>query len=77
MNWASKDSAVLAWIVLIVLITSYVAAYDVWAWRSGHRMMTTQVRVWLTETVAGPLIAGLWVGVFVALTFHFVIRARK
>jgi hypothetical protein len=76
-NWLSRESGAFAWLVLVVLVTAYVTAYDVWAYMSGHRMMTTQFRDWLHETVAGPIIAGLWIGVFVALTFHFLVKGRS
>jgi len=76
MRWVSADSALLAWVGLVTVIVCYVVAYDVWAWRSGHRMMTTQFRDWLAQPVAGPIVMGLWGGVFIALTFHFLVRAR-
>lgn len=76
MNWINRESGALAWAVLVAFITVYVAVYDVWAWKSGHLMMTTQFRRWLHETVAGPVIAGLWIGVFVALSYHFLVKGR-
>lgn len=76
MRWISQDSALLAWIGIIVLIASYVTAYDLWAWKTGHRLMTTQFRDWLSQAVAGPIVMGLWGGAFIALTIHFVVRAR-
>lgn len=72
MSWFSKDSASLAWLGITVFIISYVVAYDLWAHFSGHRTMTAQFTDWLHETVAGPILAGLWIGIFVGLTFHFV-----
>jgi len=56
-----------------VPVTAYVTAYDVWAWKTGHRMMTTQFQDWLHQEVAGPIIIGLFVG----LTFHFLVRAAR
>lgn len=77
MNWVNRESAALAWAVLAVAVTLYVVAYDLWAHYSGHKMMTTQFRDWLHEAVAGPIIAAVWVGIFVGLTFHFLVRASK
>lgn len=77
MKWISEESAALAWLVLFVLVNVYWIVYDLWAVRTGHRMMTTQFRDWLHETVAGPLLAALWVGIFVGFTFHFLYKARK
>lgn len=77
MRWLNRESAALAWLVLFVLVNAYWISYDVWAHSTGHRMMTTQFRDWLHETVAGPLIAGLWVGIFVAFTFHFLYKAHR
>ena len=76
MNWVNRESAAVAWAVLIALITAYVVAYDLWAYYSDHKMMTTQFRDWLHETVAGPIIAGLWIGAFVALSFHFLVKGK-
>lgn len=76
MKGVSGDSATLAWAGILVFIICYVVAYDLWAHYSGHRTMTGQFRVWLTEPLAGPIIAGLWIGLFVGLTFHFLVRGR-
>ena len=68
----SQDSAIIAWIGILTLIVLYVVAYDVWALHTNHRTMTGQFRDWLIGPVAGPVIAGLWTGLFIGLTFHFV-----
>lgn len=75
-RWINQDSALLAWIGIVIMITCYVVAYDLWAYYSGHKMMTTQFRDWLHGSVAGPMIAGLWIGVFVALSYHFLVRGK-
>lgn len=76
-GWLGHDSALLAWLALIVIIAAYVTTYDLWAYKTGHRMMTTQFRLWLHQAVAGPVVMGLWGGVFLALTFHFLVSASK
>jgi uncharacterized YccA/Bax inhibitor family protein len=75
-RWINQDSALFAWIVLAILITIYVVIYDVWAYKTGHLMMTTQFRRWLAEPVGGPIIAGLWIGIFVGLTYHFLVKGK-
>lgn len=77
MNFVNRESAAFAWLVLFVLVNAYWIAYDLWAGATGHRAMTTQFRMWLHETLAGPLIAGVWVGVFVAFTYHFLVRGKS
>lgn len=75
-RWISQDSALLAWIGITLMIAGYVTAYDVWSYKTGHKMMTTQFREWLHGTVSGPLIAAIWGGVFIGLTFHFLVRGK-
>ena len=77
MRWVSRESAVLAWLGLFVLVNAYWVVYDLWAHSTGHLMMTTQVRRWVHETVAGPGIAGLWVGIFIAFSYHFLVTSKK
>ena len=76
MNWISEDSAVLAWVGIALFIFLYVLAYDLWAHYSGHLTMTSQFRNWLGDPIAGPVMAALWVAVFVGLSFHFLVRGR-
>lgn len=76
MNWVGHDSAALAWAGILLLIFAYVLAYDLWAHFSGHLTMTAQFRNWLGDPVAGPVMAALWVGIFVGLSFHFLVRGR-
>lgn len=76
MNWVSRDSALLAWVGITALIAAYVVAYDWWALDTNHKTMTQGVRDTLLSAWGGPIIAGLWLGVFVALTFHFLVNGR-
>lgn len=76
MKWLSQDSALLAWIGIALTIFLYVLAYDVWATVTDHKTMTGQFRDWLLAPVGGPVIAGLWIGIFVGLTFHFLVKGR-
>lgn len=73
---ATSTSAVLAWAGIALVIFVYVLIYDLWAHYTGHRTMTGQFQDWLTHPIAGPVIAALWVGVFVGLTFHFLVKAK-
>ena len=77
MNWVSRESAAFAWLILFVLVNVYWITYDLWAHYTGHKAMTTQFRDWLHEPIAGPVIAGLWAGIFIAFTFHFLVKAHK
>ncbi len=72
-----SDSAIFAWVGIAVANICYVVAYDLWAAHSNHRTMTNQFREWLTHPVMGPIIAALWVAIFVGLTFHFIIKAHS
>lgn len=72
MDWVSKDSALLAWLGIVVLIVGYVVAYDLWAHFSGHKTMTAGFQEALHDPVAGPFIAALWIGSFVGLCWHFL-----
>lgn len=76
-GWVGRESALLAWLILVFGIAIYVAIYDFWAYKSNHRMMTTQFRIWLHQQVGGPVVMGLWGGVFIALTMHFLVQASK
>lgn len=78
LGWWGRESAAFAWLVLLVAIFLYVLVYDLWAYtHPPHRMMTTQFRLWLTEPFAGPVVLGCWGGIFLALTFHFIVRATE
>lgn len=68
------DSAIFAWIGIILLIFFYVLGYDLWAHFTGHLTMTGQFREWLHNAVAGPIIFALWIAIPVGLTYHFLVR---
>lgn len=63
-----------AWLVIILAVVLYVVAFDLWAHFSGHRMMTTQFRLWLFDPVTGPFIFAAWIAVFSGLTYHWFLR---
>lgn len=60
-----------AWVITALFNIMFVAGYDTWAHYTQHVTMTGQMRTWLTESVAGPLIAGAWAAIFVGLMYHF------
>ena len=76
MRWISKDSAALAWAGILCFIFLYVLAYDLWAHFSKHLTMTAQFRNWMHDPVAGPVIFGLYIGIFVGLSYHFLVYGR-
>lgn len=63
-----------AWLAITILIVSYVVVFDVWASMTGHKLMTTQFRLWLFDPVTGPFLAAGWSAVFIGLTFHWFLR---
>jgi hypothetical protein len=72
---APEDSyAAYAWLILTVAVVLFVVAFDLWAHYTGHKMMTTQFRLWLFNPVTGPFIAAGWVGVFTGLTYHWFLK---
>lgn len=70
-------SAAWAWLVLLVLVAGFVAAFDVWAKLHGHLTMSGQFRLWLGDEVIGPFIFGAWVGVFAGLSWHWLVKGRR
>lgn len=73
MHW----SPAVAWAVLAVIVAVFVAVFDIHAKLTGTHTMSWQFRAWLFSPVIGPFAFGAWVGVFVALTFHwFEYRGR-
>lgn len=70
-------SASIAWLILLLGIISYVAVYDIWAYKTSHLMMTTQFRLWLSDPVIGPITIGLWVGTWIGLTAHLFLRSGR
>lgn len=71
-----EDSALIAWIGIVLLIFFYVLGYDLWAHYTQHLTMTEQFRRWLKESVAGPIIFALWIAVPIGLTYHFLIHNK-
>lgn len=72
----SPDSAVAAWIVLLVGIFLFVLIYDLWAHFSGHLTMTSEFRNWLKGPVSGPVTFALWVAIPAGLSYHFFVHGR-
>jgi hypothetical protein len=68
--------AALAWFIIVAGIICYVVSFDVWASISGHRLMTTQFRLWLFSPIIGPFIFGSWIAVFSGLTYHWFLRSH-
>lgn len=68
------NTAVGAIIGLVGTIAAYVLAYDLWAQATGHQTISGQVHVWMLNQVAGPIVAGILIGVPVAFAYHFLIN---
>ena len=75
MGYINRESAAFAWLVLFIGINIYWIGYDLWAHHTGHKLMTTQFRDWLHETVAGPLIMGVCGFVVFAFFYHMLVKA--
>lgn len=60
-----------AWVVWFIVNLLGIGGYDVWAKYTQHVTMTGAMRHLLMNTVAGPLFAGAWAGLFVGLMYHF------
>ena len=67
MNW----SAAWAWLILAIIIIVFVVVFDVHAAIAHTPTMSGQFRQWIFNPSVGPIAFGLWVGVFVGLTFHW------
>lgn len=65
-----------AWLVLVAIVVSFVAAFDIWATVTKHHTMTGQFRMWLGSEVIGPFIFGAWVGIFGGLSWHWLVRGK-
>ena len=68
------NAAAWAWLILLLSIVAFVAAFDLWAHFTGHKMMTTQFRLWLFNPVTGPFVVGGFVGIYAGLWAHWLIR---
>ena len=61
-----------AWLVLLLGVTAYVVAYDVWAELGHHHTLSRQMHDWLFQpTPATFILAGL-AGLLVGLMVHFI-----
>lgn len=63
-----------AWLALTIALVVFVAAFDLWAHHTGHKLMTTQFRLWLSDPVVGPFIFGGWAGIIAGLTYHWFVK---
>src|SRR5258707_2266370 len=74
MNQNEDHYASWAWLALTAAVVLFVAGFDLWAHYTGHKLMTTQFRLWLGDPVIGPFIFGAWVAVFAGLTYHWFLK---
>jgi uncharacterized membrane protein YedE/YeeE len=65
-----------AWVVLAAVIVVGVTAFDVWAHFAGQVSMSAQLRTWLSGELTGPLVVGLWMGLFFGLLWHWIVRIK-
>jgi hypothetical protein len=60
-----------AWLVLAVIVVAFVVVFDVHAYFAHTATMSGQFRTWIFNPSLGPVVFGLWVGLFTGLTFHW------
>jgi uncharacterized membrane protein YedE/YeeE len=65
-----------AWVALATIIILGVAVFDTWAYFAGQVSMSAQLRTWLSGELTGPLVVGLWMGLFFALLWHWIVRIK-
>ena len=63
-----------AWAGVIVLVSAYVVAFDLWAQKTGHLTMSAQFHNWMQNELTGPIAVGLWLGASFGLFYHFLIN---
>ena len=59
------------WAPLLLGIFGYVVAVDVRSKQTNKEMMTTEFREGLSHQVLGPVLFGVWNGIFAGLNYHF------
>lgn len=64
-----------AWLGIFMMMTAYVASFDLWAHFSNHETMTGRMRDWLHDPVIGPFIFAFLVAVVAGLFYHFLFYA--
>lgn len=61
-----------AWIGLVVLINAYWISYDVWASKTNHPTMTSQMHRYLLGHISGPIVFGILCFVVGAFMYHML-----
>ena len=60
------------WLVLLVIVNATWIAMDVYLYKSGHEMLTTEFKEGLKNPVGGPLLAFATAGTFAAFVWHML-----
>jgi hypothetical protein len=71
MGKAGQWSASWAWLILTFAVVLYVVVFDVHAYFAHGKTMSGQFHDWIVNPTIGPIIFGVWFGIFVGLTFHW------
>lgn len=66
-----------AWLILLIFVTVFVAAFDISTLYTHKLTMTGQMRLWLHDAIIGPFIVGGWTAIFVGLMYHFFVKGAK
>ena len=74
MHISEDDYAAYAWLILFVGVNLYWITFDLWARATHHKMMTTQMRIWIADHTIGTFIIGAMAFIVAACFWHFVVQ---
>lgn len=77
MSTDEKPYGIILWAALILFIFLFVLVSDLWLYRHGHEMMTTEFKEGIKNRVWGPVLTGLFFGAQIGLAFHFYYSGRQ
>jgi hypothetical protein len=64
-------SAAYGWAALAAIVVVYVVLFDLNAHYANTHSLSGQFHDWLINPAIGPIMFGVWFGIFVGLTFHW------
>lgn len=65
-------SPTIGWSILTVVVIVFVVLFDLHAYFVHGRTLSGQFHAWLINPTIGPIMFGVWFGIFVGLTFHWL-----
>lgn len=70
MTTDDSNAGVWLWLVLIVVVNALWVGMDVWLYRNGHELLTTEFREGLAHPLYGPVLCFLTAGSVAAFFSH-------